>query len=302
MAGQYLSDPGSTTDVLIGHPPCPFLENDDPAGSPLLMAAPHAGRHYPPELVDMARVPLEELRRLEDPLVDLLIRNATANGAGTISASYARAWIDLNRRETEIDPRAFTPQPPAHVDHRSPRVTAGLGRIPQATGTGRFIYHQPLPLMQLHDRLNSVHRPYHSHIAKRLEAMRARHGIALLCDMHSMPPLAPAGSADIVVSDRHGRTAAAWLVDAVINWLSGQGYRIARNAPYIGGYGVEKHGRPTASIHAIQIELDRRLYLNAEDLTFNENAAAIVMLIGALACFLQELVASHPEQHRLAAE
>ena len=302
MAGQHPSGHRSTTDVQISHPPCPFLENGDLAGSPLLMAAPHAGRHYPPELLDAARLPLEELRRLEDPLVDLLIRNAAANGTGTISASYARAWIDLNRRETEIDPRAFTPQPPAHVDQRSPRVTAGLGLIPQTTGAGRFLYHQPLPLMQLHERLNTVHRPYHNHIAKRLEAMRARHGIALLCDMHSMPSLLPAGSADIVVSDRHGRTAAAWLVDAVTDWLSGQGYHIARNAPYIGGYGVEKHGRPTASIHAIQIELDRRLYLNADDLTFNQNAASIGELIGALAVFMRELLASHPQHHRLAAE
>lgn len=302
MAGQHPSDHRSASDIQIGHPPCLFLENDDLAGSPLLMAAPHAGRYYPAELIETSRQPIDELRRLEDPLVDLLIRDAAANGAGTISASYARAWIDLNRRETEIDPRAFTPAPPAHVDHRSPRVAAGLGLIPQMTGPGRFIYHQPLPLMQLHDRLNSVHRPYHNHIAKRLEAMRARHGIALLCDIHSMPSLIPAGGADIVVSDRHGRTASAWLVDAVTGWLSLQGYRIARNAPYIGGYGVEKHGKPAASLHAIQIELDRRLYLNADDLTFNQNAACIEKLIGALAVFLQDLLASSPQHHRLAAE
>lgn len=287
--------------VRMQQPAHAFSEICGASEMPILLAVPHSGRFYPAELTRQAKQPIEQLRRLEDPLVDQLIVNTVNNGTGAIIGHYARAWIDLNRRETEIDPRQISPSPPAHVDHRSPRVMAGLGLVPQTTGNGRNIYDRPLPLESLNQRIREAHRPYHARIATLLAAIRARHGTALLCDMHSMPSLPGAQAADIVIGDRFGRTAAPWLVDSAAEWLIRQGYRVARNTPYAGGHCVEHHGRPTNAVHAIQFEIDRRLYLNAGTLSLNENAGTIAVMIAALIEMLRTKLLSNNMQ-RLAAE
>lgn len=277
-------------DAVIGHPETPFIETGAADKGALLFSAPHAGRFYPPELLDRAKVSVARLRRLEDPLTDILISRATAAGVTGIAGAYARAWIDLNRRETEVDARQITPPPPAHSDHRSPRVSAGFGLIPRTTGDGRHIYDRLLPLEAVATRIREVHRPYHARIAALLAEKKACHGIALLCDMHSMPPL-PAGQAsDVVIGDRHGQTCAAWLTAAVQEWLTGKGLRVTRNLPYAGGHGVERHGNPANGIHAMQLEFDRRLYLNDDGLTPNAEADALTVVIAEMAAMLSHLV------------
>src|SRR3546814_2719094 len=104
----------------------------------------------------------------------------------TITNNYARAWIDLNRRETELDPRQLSPRPAAHIDQRSPRVVAGLGLIPLTSGSGRALYDGPLAMDMIASRIERVHRPYHARIAAGLGAMKERFGAALLCDLHSI--------------------------------------------------------------------------------------------------------------------
>lgn len=241
------------------------------------------------------------MQRLEDPLVDLLIADATAQGIGAICGNFARAWIDLNRRETEVDPRQINPPPTTHIDHRSPRVAAGLGLVPQTTGNGRPLYDRPLAAEALMGRIHDVHRPYHARIETRLDAMKARHGIALLCDMHSMPSLPPAQAADIVIGDRHGRTAASWIVEAIADWFPRHGYRTVRNLPYAGGHSVERHGRPQDAIHAVQIEFDRRLYLKQDSVTLNDNANSLKTLIAGMGIMLHDMLTSDSAA-RLAAE
>ncbi len=285
----------------IGHPSEPYAESGGLNDCPLLLSIPHSGRYYPAELLQCARPPIEQLRFLEDPLVDLLVADAAAQGIPFVSGNYARAWIDLNRRETELDARQISPSPPAHIDHRSPRVAAGLGLIPRTIGNGRQIYDKLLPLETVSQRIREVHRPYHERITTRLAAMKARHGVALLCDMHSMPSLPAPQAADIVIGDRHGQTAAPWLTDLIAEWLTQQGYRVTHNLPYAGGHGVERHGRTANAVHALQLEFDRRLYLKSDRLTLNENAGAIKALIAGLGMMLREVLDT-ASGHRLAAE
>ena len=283
------------------HPAAPFVETGDNSGA-LLFAAPHAGRHYPPELLSRARLPMEKLRRLEDPLIDVLIGPAAAAGTTTIAGTYARAWIDLNRRETEMDARQITPAPPAHADHRSPRVSAGLGLVPRTAGDGRPIYDRLLPLEAVTARIRQVHRPYHRRIAQVLAEKQASNGIAMLCDMHSMPSLPPSQAADVVIGDRHGRSCGGWLTDAAHGWLEENGLRVTRNQPYAGGHGVERHGSPADARHALQFEFDRRLYLNPDNVSLNADAASLSVIIAGLAAMLRGLLAGAADAHRLAAE
>ncbi|API58904.1 hypothetical protein BSL82_05915 [Tardibacter chloracetimidivorans] len=293
--------PGQPGTVYIEHPPQPFVETGGVAGGPVLISVPHSGRYYPRELVEQVRLPIDDLRMLEDLLVDHLIEEAIGRNVHTITNNYARAWIDLNRRETELDPRQLSPRPAAHIDQRSPRVVAGLGLIPLTSGSGRALYDGPLAMDMIASRIERVHRPYHARIAAGLGAMKERFGAALLCDLHSMPPLPAAQAADIVLGDRHGRTAAPALVDTAAAWLTQQGYRVTRNRPYAGGHSVELHGRPERACHAIQIEFDRQLYLESDGRTLSRNAPGVARLIAGLARVLQECLDTDSGT-RLAAE
>src|SRR3546814_2411010 len=167
---------GWSSDVCSSDRPQPFVETGGVAGGPVLISVPHSGRYYPRELVEQVRLPIDDLRMLEDVLVDHLIEEAVGRNVHTITNNYARAWIDLNRRETELDPRQLSPRPAAHIDQRSPRVVAGLGLIPLTSGSGRALYDGPLAMDMIASRIERVHRPYHARIAAGLGAMKERFG------------------------------------------------------------------------------------------------------------------------------
>jgi len=247
--------------------PYRLLPASDP--SPILLSVPHSGRHYPPALLAQSNLPISTLQRLEDPLVDHIAEVAGAAGADVIAALPARAWIDLNRSETDLDPTMFAPRP-ADYDHpASPRIAAGLGLFPKRLGDGQPIYRERLPLSEKEERLNAAHRPFHQKISALLDNARRLHETALLIDCHSMPPLPRRGrepSWDVVIGDRFGTSAAPWLIDAFETAFRRAGYRVRRNAPYAGGYIVTHHGRPASGIHALQVEFDRQLYLDLERL------------------------------------
>src|SRR3546814_9711731 len=148
-------------------------------------------------------------------------------------------------------------------------------------------------------RIGRFHRPYPALSAAVLGAMKGRFGAALLCDLHSRPPLPAAQAADSVLGDRHGRTAAPALVDTAAAWLTQQGYRVTRNRPYAGWHSVELHGRPERACHAIQIEFDRQLYPESDGRTLSRNAPGVARLIAGLARVLQECLDTRSEETRL---
>jgi N-formylglutamate amidohydrolase len=235
--------------------------------SPLIFASPHSGRRYPPELLANARVSLISLRRSEDAYVDELFASAAAHGASVLSASVARAYIDLNRDPAELDPEMFDERPPQSPHTSSPRVQAGLGAIPRVSGDGQSIYRRKLSLAEAERRLATVHRPYHAMLHNLVEETKAAYGCAVLIDCHSMPSNARGAHApDIVLGDRYGASchpSVTALAEATLRRL---GYRVARNTPFAGGHTTQTYGRPAARAHALQIEINRALYVDERTL------------------------------------
>ncbi|WP_397414633.1 N-formylglutamate amidohydrolase [Phenylobacterium sp.] len=238
------------------------------APSPLIFASPHSGRVYPNDMMDAARLDAHAIRRSEDVLVDELIASATAHGAAVISAAYARAYIDLNREPFELDQGMFADELPAFARARTARVAAGLGAIARVVSEGQEIYRRKLTFAEAKGRIEAAHRPYHAALESLVEAARAAHGFAILVDWHSMPSAAARSggrdsrSCDMVLGDRFGAACAAVLPTRAERELERLGYRVARNAPYAGGYTTEHYGRPQRRVHALQIEINRALYLD----------------------------------------
>lgn len=253
---------------------------------PLVLASPHSGREYPPAFLARTRLTLAQLRRAEDPYVDILLDRAAALGVPRLSACFGRSWLDLNRAPDELDPAMYVDPIDAHIDQASDRVVAGLGVVPRIAAQGLDIYPTRLRLDDARGRIAAVHAPWHATLERLLSAAHAVHGHAILLDCHSMPtpPPVSGGAPQIVIGDLHGRSASAALVALIEAHFRGCGLRVARNVPYAGGYTTAHHGRPEHGIHAVQIEIDRALYMDPQRLTRHMGFAAV-------AGHLQELTA-----------
>jgi N-formylglutamate amidohydrolase len=233
--------------------------------TPVVLSVPHAGRDYPLPLRAALRVPLPAILGLEDRHVDALA--LAALGAETLFvAGRARAWIDLNRGEDERDPRVDEGARPGGAPP-SAKLRSGLGLVPRRVGNSGDLWKRRWTDAEVMARIAADHRPYHQAIAAALAAAHARFGVAVLLDIHSMPPL-PAGmgsgaGAALVIGDRFGKAAAARLVSRVEAAARGHGLSTAINTPYAGGHLLERHGDPARGIHAIQLEFDRARYLDA---------------------------------------
>ncbi|HEX8263267.1 MAG TPA: N-formylglutamate amidohydrolase [Allosphingosinicella sp.] len=256
-------------------------------GSPVVLSVPHAGRAYSDRLLAAARLSRARLESLEDRLVDRLVWRAVEAGAVALIADSPRAEIDLNRDERELDPAMVLPRPPAEATVESPRTRGGLGLIPARIAGSGAIWRQRIAAAEVSRRIERIHRPYHEAIEAELRAAKARFGVAVLLDCHSMPPRGAGGEAPVVLGDRHGDSMAEALVTAAERAVREAGFKVARNAPYAGGHITERHGRPVRGIHALQLELDRSLYL-APDLRssgpgFDRTARLIAAVAQALA-------------------
>ncbi|WP_420140220.1 N-formylglutamate amidohydrolase [Sphingomonas sp.] len=225
--------------------------------SPIILSVPHAGRDYPDGLIASAAVPASTIRGLEDRLADLLIAHAVDEGATAFVARLPRAWIDLNRGEEDLPPALRSG---AGKSAPTARARQGLGLIPDRIGRQPLWRVLPSP-SEAQRRIAVAHGPYHAAIAAALEAARHLFGYAVLIDCHSMPPLGGYRPARIVIGDRQGRSAMPGLGLRLTAAARDMGYAAALNAPYAGAYTLERHGRPEAGIHAVQIEVDRTLYL-----------------------------------------
>ncbi|TMJ12969.1 MAG: N-formylglutamate amidohydrolase [Alphaproteobacteria bacterium] len=246
-------------------PDHPFrIIGPDAPASPVLLSVPHAGRDYSDALLKAARLPRAMLESLEDRLVDRLVWRAAAAGSTAIVATVPRAEIDLNRDEREIDPATILPSPAAADILQSARTRGGLGLVPSRIAGAGALWRHRLPASELRRRIAEVHRPYHAEVDARMQAIRARFGIAILLDCHSMPPR-DGGRVEprIVIGDRHGTSSGGEYTAAAEAAARAAGFETARNAPYAGGYVTERHGRPNEGLHALQLEIDRSLYLAA---------------------------------------
>lgn len=243
----------------------PFRQHGpDSPDWPVILSVPHAGRDYPADLPDDCRFPVSRLLPLEDRMADLLAVDALAAGLSGLIAHTPRAFIDLNRAERDMDPGMLT-APMAPPPILSAKARGGLGLVPRRTAALGEIWRRRFSPQEIAARIERHHRPYHDQLATLLMAAKRRHGAALLLDIHSMPPLPSDGDApppQIVIGDRFGRSA-----DRVLSAIAGacfeaEGLRVAFNAPYAGGHILDRHSAPHLGLHALQIEVDRRLYLD----------------------------------------
>jgi N-formylglutamate amidohydrolase len=199
------------------------------------------------------------LSSLEDPLVDRLVWRAVQRGVGAVVAQAPRAAVDCNRAEDELDPAIVDG---ARRGRTTARARGGLGIIPARTQQHGFLWRRIVSRHQLDDRLDQAHRPYHQAIGEQLQLLLDRFGCVLLLDCHSMPTPGR-GIPPIVFGDCHGRTAVGWLSNEAMAVARRQGFDACLNEPFAGGHVVERHGAPWRGVHALQVEIDRRVYLDS---------------------------------------
>ena len=269
--------------------------------SPVVLSVPHAGRDYPLALRAALRVPPAALLVLEDRHVDAVAHGA--RGAETMLVQRrARAWIDLNRSEQERDPAiddgaAWSAQPLA-----SAKLRGGLGLVPRRVNGAGELWRRRFEASEIAARIAQDHRPYHAALAAVLTAARARFGCAVLLDIHSMPSLG-SGAARIVLGDRFGRSAAARFVARLESAAQAGAVSSALNTPYAGGHILDRHGAPEDGVHAVQIEFDRALYLDAGGNAPNVGLATTARLLRAMIdAAADEATAGIASPQRLAAE
>ncbi|MBX3483886.1 N-formylglutamate amidohydrolase [Phenylobacterium sp.] len=286
-------DPKAPQELAPAHLAGPAFElfraapKGQPPPTPLVFASPHSGRVYPEDMMSAAALDAVSIRRSEDAFVDDLVAGAPAHGATVIAARFARAYIDLNREPFELDPNMFADELPEFARSRTARVAAGLGAIARVVSEGQEIYRRKLTYAEAHARIEGAHRPYHAALAELLAEAQGAHGFAILIDWHSMPAAAARHAGrdrpcDIVLGDRFGAACAGLLPGRVERELEAMGYRVARNTPYAGGYTTEHYGRPGRRAHALQIEINRGLYLDEATLSPTSGFAALKAHIEAL--------------------
>ena len=196
---------------------------------------------------------------LEDPLVDRLVWRAMQRGVGAVIARTPRAAIDCNRSEDEIDPAVIDG---GRRGRATARARGGLGIVPARTQQHGFLWRRAISQTQLNERLDQAHRPYHRALEEQLELLVDRFGCALLLDCHSMPA-PPDEVPPVVFGDCHGRSADPWLSHRAMAIAAAHGFAASLNDPFAGGHVTERHGDPSRRVHALQVEIDRRCYLDS---------------------------------------
>ncbi|KCZ50130.1 MULTISPECIES: N-formylglutamate amidohydrolase [unclassified Hyphomonas] len=261
-----------------------------PAGpqAPFLFASPHSGSLYPESMLEVLRVPVMDLRRTEDAFIEELFGSAPDAGASLLAARYGRSVADLNRDPRELDASMFDGPPPRACGMPTARVEAGLGCLPRVAAGGVEIYSRRLTPDEGEARLRHIHDAYHACLGDELAALRDIHGHAVLIDCHSMPSVQPGrrALADIVLGDRFGASCDPRLTSRAERAFRELGFSVARNAPYAGGYTTRRYGKPRRGVHALQIEINRGLYMDEHSVErldrFDDVAGAIEVVISNL--------------------
>ena len=247
---------------------------------PFVFNAPHAGAVYPASFLASSRLDALALRRSEDAFVDELIAPLAELGAPLMTACFPRAYLDLNREPYELDPRMFEGRLPPFANTRSMRVAGGLGTIPRIVADGQEIYRGRLPVDEALRRIEWLYKPYHRALRQLVSRTARGFGYAVLIDCHSMPSSSisrdETAKADIVLGDRYGTSCAGILTDLVDAALRRRGYSVVRNKPYAGGFITEHYGEPALGRHALQIEINRALYMDERSMTKTRGFAELM--------------------------
>jgi N-formylglutamate deformylase len=265
-------------------------------GSALVLDSPHSGSLYPEDF-DFA-CDLAELRRAEDTHVEKLFDFAPLLDVTLLQAHFPRSYLDANRGVDEID-EALLCEPWHAPVQATAKVRLGKGLAWRLTDEGVPIYRRRLRPSELRHRIEHCWRPYHATLAQALDNAHARHGYCVHLNCHSMPSVAASHATefpgavhpDFVIGDRDGTTAAptlsAWLVD----FLSRRGWQVSHNHPYKGVELIRRSGDPAQGRHSIQLEINRRLYMNEHTLELNDGYPALKELLCEMAGGLLKVMA-----------
>lgn len=270
--------------------------------TPVVFASPHSGRDYPAPFLERTLLDSHDVRSSEDAFVDQLFAAAPEHGAPFLTAQAPRAYVDLNRAAEELDPALI--EGVRRLSH-NPRVSSGLGVVPRVVSNGRAIYRGKISLDEAHSRISQYWRPYHDQLQTLLDESRNMFGRAVLVDCHSMPheALSNIGNGarpDVVLGDRFGAAASASVVEHVEAAFGAVGLRVARNMPFAGAYIAQHYGRPSRGQHAVQIEIDRSLYMDEKTLEPHENFAEVCDLLSKVIADIAQFGCS--ERGQVAAE
>lgn len=282
------------------------IHRPDTHSAPVVFNSPHSGRIYPKSFLAASRLDAVTLRKSEDSYVEELFGDAPSCGAPLMHAHFPRAYLDLNREPYELDPALILDALPRFANSQSVRVVGGLGTIARVVTESEEIYREPLPLGEALERINRLYKPYHNALGDLLEECRRRFGVALLIDCHSMPSHPPAERAgsrpDFVLGDRFSTSCEPELTRTVAQMLRGLGYVVALNKPYAGGFITEHYGRPSQGLHALQIEVNRALYMNETDFSKAPGFGRLRSHVGRLIELLAGRAATLLEIPKAAAE
>ena len=245
------------------------IERPETQTIPYVFASPHSGRDYPEAFIAASRLNALEIRKSEDSFVDELFNVAPQFGAPLMKALFPRAFVDPNREAWELDPRMFQEKLPRYVNTSSARVYAGLGTVARVVSNGAEIYNHKITFAEVKRRIEGAYMPYHAALAGLIQETKDRFGRCILIDCHSMPSVGGPmdrdhGSqrVDFVLGNNHGDTCSPELMKLVNATLSAAGYVVRQNNPYSGGFTTRHYGKPRQQVQALQIEINRQLYMD----------------------------------------
>jgi N-formylglutamate amidohydrolase len=272
MAKQFITGAGNDDPLEVLSP--------EKQTAPVIFASPHSGTDYPADFVNNSPLDLPSLRKSEDSFVDELFAAAPDHGMPLLRALFPRSYIDPNREPFELDPGMFEDDLPDYANTQSSRVHAGLGTIARLVSSGQEIYSKKLRFAEAADRINANYRPYHRELRDLLDQTRDEFGCYLLIDCHSMPsvggphdPDAGRRRADIVLGDCFASACNEAVISTVESVFTARGYQVSRNKPFAGGFTTRHYGHPQQGRHALQIEINRALYMDEAAIQHNDGMA-----------------------------
>lgn len=265
----------------------PFSIAEPPAWrAPIIFNSPHSGSIYPREFLAASRIDVAALRRSEDSFMDELIGHLCDRGFPVVSVNFPRSYVDVNREPYELDPRMFEGRVPPFANTRSMRVAGGLGTVPRIVGDGQEIYFGRIPVQEGLARIEELYRPYHAGLRSLVQRTQGVFGTCILVDAHSMPSAGldrdGLAKSDIILGDRFGTSAAGYIIDIAEQAFTRLGFSVTRNRPYAGGFITEHYGAPAAGVHALQIEVNRALYMNEATLEPHDGFGAVEHAMAAV--------------------
>lgn len=286
-------------------PPYEVLEPATCRG-PVLFNSPHSGAVYPREFLAVSRLDVTALRRSEDSFVDELVAGVVHQGYPLMRAHFPRCFVDVNREPYELDPRMFEGRLPSFANTRSMRVAGGLGTVARVVGDAQEIYDRRIPVEDALRRIEGLYKPYHRTLRRRFTLLHREFGAAILVDCHSMPSTAGQREErprpEFVLGDRYGTSCAPVVGETVERTLRALGYGVSRNKPYAGGFITEHYGNPAAGLHAIQLEVNRALYMDERRHERTAGFARLAADLETLACALGDIALEELRPYRAAAE